>query len=98
MVSKRCTVRLACWSSGMILALGARGPWFDSRTGPDCFFLGNNQNDHSNKFLAGSPHHQRGSTLRACIYSSSLSGLLNVNKCLLHLFKKFNYSQSQNNC
>ena len=30
---------LACWSSGTILASGARGPEFESRTGPYCPWL-----------------------------------------------------------
>ena len=47
--------RLACWSSGMILALGARGPGFDSRTGPNCFpFWVLIQKNHNDKFLAWS--------------------------------------------
>ena len=55
--------RLACWSSGMIFALGARGSGFNSRTGPNLF----PERIHHDKFLAGSIPHQMCSSLEACI-------------------------------
>ena len=36
---KQFSIGLVCWSKGMILPSGVRGPGFNSRTGPGCIFL-----------------------------------------------------------
>ena len=57
---------MACWSSGMILALGARGPGFDSRTGPLYIFFASRILNWQ-KFLNSKFHKKYGIPPKFCL-------------------------------
>ena len=57
---------MACWSSGMILALGARGPGFDSRTGPLYLFFASRILNWQ-KFLNAKFHKKYGIPPKFCL-------------------------------